>query len=420
MMRSQSIITLTLSALLLAGPLAARAGNVCNTQAALINPLAQELALQKPGLGGTGMLAGAPGLGGTGIVGIITGFASICVNGVEVQYEANTPMSDNGDPGSARTLAVGQMVVINAAGSGDEVQARQLSLLHMAIAPIESVNLQKNELMVLGQTVTAAPGVSLRTLQAGQWVRVSGLRTAQGTVQATHLQVVSAPAPAQAQWVGTVQHTAAASFSVDGVTVTLARQSWPQGLTSGSEVMVRGHWNQTSLEAASITLEPTRTSLGNVTHVVMEGYVRATSSDSVTIGSQRLQLAADLPANERAQLQSQDAKVHITARMDAQHQIQVQRVERARPVDAHTPAKPAAPTAPPTNTAAESKPPAPTDVAHSDAPSSPVKTPGVLGAPSSPGSLGTSSPAANTGRASEAKSSSKSDAKSSARSDGHR
>jgi hypothetical protein len=29
---------------------------------------------------------------------VITGFASICVNGVEVHYDANTPVSINGQP----------------------------------------------------------------------------------------------------------------------------------------------------------------------------------------------------------------------------------------------------------------------------------------------------------------------------------
>ena len=41
----------------------------------------------RPGLGGTGISEG--GIGGTGIVGVITGFASICVNGVEVHFDAS-------------------------------------------------------------------------------------------------------------------------------------------------------------------------------------------------------------------------------------------------------------------------------------------------------------------------------------------
>ena len=56
---------------------------------------------QDIGLGGTGMLAssgdsGGNGLGGTGIVGEITGFGSVFVNGIEVEYNAKTPFSING------------------------------------------------------------------------------------------------------------------------------------------------------------------------------------------------------------------------------------------------------------------------------------------------------------------------------------
>ncbi|UUZ77687.1 DUF5666 domain-containing protein [Polaromonas sp. P1(28)-13] len=79
----------------------------------------------RPRLGGTGISEG--GIGGTGIVGVITGFASICVNGVEVHFDAGTPVSDNGQPGSARQLAVGQVVAVRAAGAGAEVSARNIA-----------------------------------------------------------------------------------------------------------------------------------------------------------------------------------------------------------------------------------------------------------------------------------------------------
>ena len=61
------------------------------------------------GMGGTGISAAAPsGMGGTGIVGVITGFASICVNGVEVHFDDAIPVSDNGQAVTAQRLAVGQ------------------------------------------------------------------------------------------------------------------------------------------------------------------------------------------------------------------------------------------------------------------------------------------------------------------------
>lgn len=38
------------------------------------------------GIGGTGQQA-QEGIGGTGIIGVITGFASVCVNGLEILYD---------------------------------------------------------------------------------------------------------------------------------------------------------------------------------------------------------------------------------------------------------------------------------------------------------------------------------------------
>src|SRR5213075_3081748 len=50
------------------------------------------------GVGGTGIGSESDngGIGGTGIVGTITGFASICVNGLEVHFSNDVPVSENG------------------------------------------------------------------------------------------------------------------------------------------------------------------------------------------------------------------------------------------------------------------------------------------------------------------------------------
>src|SRR2546422_4023925 len=59
----------------------------------------QDVVAGRPGIGGTGIgKDGSGGIGGTGIVGVITGFASICVNGVEVHYDASPPVSADGRP----------------------------------------------------------------------------------------------------------------------------------------------------------------------------------------------------------------------------------------------------------------------------------------------------------------------------------
>src|SRR6185369_3233583 len=106
----------------------AQAQDVCATKASAVNQASA------PGLGGTGVASGGiggtgirtggiggtgisnGGIGGTGIVGVITGFASICVNGVEVHYGADTPVLADGRQAQAGDLAVGQVVAVSASG----------------------------------------------------------------------------------------------------------------------------------------------------------------------------------------------------------------------------------------------------------------------------------------------------------------
>ena len=55
------------------------------------------------GIGGTGLEANS-GIGGTGIVGVITGFGSICVNGLELFYFTDTPVDLDGKKISSEAL----------------------------------------------------------------------------------------------------------------------------------------------------------------------------------------------------------------------------------------------------------------------------------------------------------------------------
>ena len=74
-------------------------------------------AAQDRGIGGTGAVAEADngktggqdrGIGGTGIVGVVTGFASICVNGLEVLYDDSLPVALEDGWARPDALRVGQ------------------------------------------------------------------------------------------------------------------------------------------------------------------------------------------------------------------------------------------------------------------------------------------------------------------------
>src|SRR6185369_6833332 len=222
------------------------------------------------GIGGTGISNG--GIGGTGIVGVITGFASICVNGVEVHYGADTPVLADGRQAQAAELAVGQVVAVSASGKGAEVAARRIAVIHLLIGPVRTVDAATGRLEVLGQAVLAlAPG-DAAGITSGDWVQVSGYRDSSGEVKASRIARV-APQP-QAQIAGTIDQMDARQFVLNGTPVLVDQTGLPAG-GAGSEVLVRGLWDGARLHAQAIDDEPTRQSVGRVDDVVFEGYVRS-------------------------------------------------------------------------------------------------------------------------------------------------
>jgi len=168
---------------------------------------------EKDGVGGTGhstpnsgdrdaAARDGDGLGGTGIVGIVTGFGSVCVNGLEVGYDDATAIDSNGAAARSSDLAVGQLVVIEATGRGDRLRAERIAVRDAAVGPAFAIDAARGELVVLGQTIRVGPDAplvdrasqqpfALGDLVIGDFLAVSGLRQADGVVVATRVDRVS-------------------------------------------------------------------------------------------------------------------------------------------------------------------------------------------------------------------------------------
>lgn len=153
------------------------------------------------GIGGTGTPTKRQvvdrGIGGTGIVGVVTGFASICVDGLEVRVGNTTPVTINGISGTTSQLRVGQVVVIKAGGSvtapDSIVQARMISVRYEVSGPIEVVDSSSGSMVVAGQRVRMLPSTWMPgRFDVGSWVTVSGLRQSDGTIIASRLDLARA------------------------------------------------------------------------------------------------------------------------------------------------------------------------------------------------------------------------------------
>src|ERR1700722_13176099 len=96
------------------------------------------------GIGGTGAPASGPGIsdrgiGGTGIVGIITGFGSVFVNGLEVAYTPTTPLTVDGASDPDAALRVGQLAAI-VASDDHGLDAVSIDVRHEVSGPVTSVS----------------------------------------------------------------------------------------------------------------------------------------------------------------------------------------------------------------------------------------------------------------------------------------
>ncbi|MDH5424521.1 MAG: DUF5666 domain-containing protein [Gammaproteobacteria bacterium] len=139
------------------------------------------------GLGGTGMLANTgAGLGGTGIHGVITGFGSIFVNGVEIEYNNATPFTIDGTAATHQALQMGDVVEVLTSNTQQHTHARIINLRHEVIGKVESVSPETASFTVLGQTIIQALDTPLP--QPGSNVAISGFRTNDKTIQATRVK----------------------------------------------------------------------------------------------------------------------------------------------------------------------------------------------------------------------------------------
>jgi hypothetical protein len=317
------------------------AGHPCDT-ASPVNPAAARPGLGgtgidvagRPGLGGTGIDKGADkgGVGGTGIVGVITGFASVCVNGVEVHYDASTPVTSNGTLSSVSQLAVGQVVLVNAQGQGTQLKAQSITALYAVVGPVQTVDAAQRRLRVLGQPLRLDEDIDMRQLQPGTWVQASGHRLASGEIVVGSVERIAPQA--QARLSGRITRIEPGALYVEGVRVVLSTQSMPANtvVSVGMEAAVSGVWNGAQLQAQQVELQPTRSGLGTGARVVLQGYVHSLRGRELSVGYSNITLSPDVQisselASKAASGLALNQRVQISGRIDSEQRVLADRVQ---------------------------------------------------------------------------------------------
>ena len=296
----------------------------------------------RPGIGGTGKPNDkSPGIGGTGIVGTVTGFGSILVNGFEVDYAPDLPITFKDRKVRPDALRIGQVVEVEAQGSGNRLRANRLAIRHEVAGPIERIDPARRIAVVFGQRIEIPEGVisadngsramKIGGLGVGDHIDVSGLRRADGVIAASRIDKTGPGAATVLR--GRVTATGRTGFSVNGVRIDAPAGSRPRTLASGQDVQIIGTAVGGRLRARRIDQLPLRPFSGRVRRLSVEGFVRRAISGGVAVGRvpiTQLPARANLRAGQRIILDgSLDARGRFAAKRLRAPRIDLRRPGRA-------------------------------------------------------------------------------------------
>ena len=249
------------------------------------------------GIGGTGAVAHKEGIGGTGqpaqqtgvVVGTITGFGSICVNGIEIHYSSSTPLHRDGQPiNPDNALAIGQVVAVGVSGFGKEVTAKEMHIIYAAMGPVSSVNIESGEIELLGQKIhlpfDTPSRAGINKIQVGDYIEVSGLRHPDGRIIASHISETVASSKVSVR--GAISSISNNSFHIEGIKVN---SPVPTGLAIGAKVEVSGRLGGANLVPDSIMLSQDRRLTAKIGGLVsIEGFLGHTKNGSAREVSGRM------------------------------------------------------------------------------------------------------------------------------------
>lgn len=234
------------------------------------------------GIGGTGKTADVEGgIGGTGIVGTITGFGSIIVNGLHVEYDPAMAVATSAGVGTARDLRIGHVVAVEAADEGGRLVARAIEVQHVLAGPVTAVDRANGIVTVMGERVRISDDTRVRTagrdtpgdlsdVRPGTAVMVSGFRGG-GLIEASRIE--SAAHPDFAAITGTVTRMDGSGIYVDGRRVVF-EGPLPPDLSLGRDVTLAGRAVQGTLRVRKASVRPRKPFGGRVRRLSVEGIVR--------------------------------------------------------------------------------------------------------------------------------------------------
>ena len=318
------------------------------------------------GISGTGLVAqlGGDGIGGTGIIGTISGFGSIIVNGLKLEYNNKTMVESDGRPAALVDLKVGQVIEgIAWRDRRGNLRLEKLEIRHAVTGPISSIDYDSERLVVLGQTVRVNLAgdnnqkSEFSSLKVGDMVRVSGLRMDTGLIIASRLDQTDDDGRVLVRGPVTVAENGAAS--IGDLNIDLSSAALADTLSNGTTAFVAGRMLDEIFTADVAIRKQGMPFSDSVTDIYLEGYVPQNSDGGLAVQGFPIiglsvpynirpgdrvvvagQLGADgsIAAREIKQVRTvvtllRPAQLMRPARVRPTTIDRPQRIERARPVE---------------------------------------------------------------------------------------
>ncbi len=310
--------------------------------------------------GGTSSNSSNSGSAATNIraTGVITGFGSVYVNGVEYETSADTAYTLDGSSSTEDGLAIGMVVTIEGSVNSDGTTgtAASISFADDVEGPITAVTIAADgtgTITVLGQTVTLtadthfesndASVTALAQLAVGHVVEVSGFSSGDGSIVATHVELkkLALDVGDEIEVKGTIAalDATAKTFTLGALVVDYSSAQLSDipasGLANGLYVEVKstdGFNVSDQLIASKIELEgdgKVGIDAEDGEDVELEGIVTVVTSDTeFTLNGQAIVITGDTEFEHGdASMIALDAKLKVEGTMNADGKLVADKVE---------------------------------------------------------------------------------------------
>ncbi len=282
------------------------------------------------GSGGSTQYAGG-GVVGTGkYTGVVSGFGSIFVNGIEFSTNQATILV-NGQSATEADLEVGMKVNVIA----EDNVATNVTFESEIQGPVDNIDVINNKITVLGQTVftdsaTVFKGFSsLNDLQTGNFLSISGFFDATMNLRATFIEKLTSLARMELKGYVSNLDKQSKQFEIKGQTIDYSTVASPPTLNNGDFVEIEGTLSGTTLMASEIEVEHPLVSGNPGDKMEIEGII-------TTLGSQTEFEVNGLPVKTTSQTAFENGtsdnialntRVEVEGSMDASGTLVAEKVE---------------------------------------------------------------------------------------------